>query len=120
MAELKVRQRTSPAPAQIGQLFSLVGEKKLLTRVDKRRRAEVGESTAEFDRIVARRNLVAHTGDRSVRGRATITEAMAESGAGDESGAGAEGGAGAESVAGTGAAAGPPAGPKAPSGTIDG
>ncbi|MDT0377253.1 HEPN domain-containing protein [Streptomyces sp. DSM 42041] len=71
--ELEVRQRASPAPAQIGQLFRLVGEKKLMTRVDRRRKVTVGESTAELDRIVARRNQIAHTGDRSGRGRATIT-----------------------------------------------
>ncbi|MFI0936959.1 hypothetical protein ACH4RG_35310 [Streptomyces sp. NPDC021019] len=73
VVELEIRQRASPAPAQIGQLFSLVGEKRLMTRVDKRRKVTVGESTTELDRIVARRNLIAHTGDRSGRGRATIS-----------------------------------------------
>ncbi|MFE1149783.1 HEPN domain-containing protein [Streptomyces albidoflavus] len=73
VVELEVRQRASPAPSQIGQLFSLVGEKRVLTRVDKRRKVAVGDSTAELDRIVARRNLIAHTGDRSGRGRATIS-----------------------------------------------
>ncbi|GAA2329137.1 HEPN domain-containing protein [Streptomyces kunmingensis] len=73
VVEMEIRMRASPAPAQIGQLFSLVGEKKLMTRVDKRRKVAVNESTTELDRIVARRNLIAHTGDRSGRGRATIT-----------------------------------------------
>ncbi|NLU75521.1 hypothetical protein HCC61_23125 [Streptomyces sp. HNM0575] len=73
VVELELRQRASPAPAQIGQLFSLVGEKKLLSRVDRRRKVNVGDSTTELDRIVMRRNLIAHTGDRLGRGRATIS-----------------------------------------------
>lgn len=78
VVELEVRMRASPAPAQIGQLFSLVGERKLMTRVDKRRKVAVNESTTELERIVDRRNLIAHTGDRLGRGRATITVAEVE------------------------------------------
>lgn len=73
VVELEIRQRASPAPAQIGQLFGLVGEKKLMTRIDKRRKVPTGQSTTDLDRIVKRRNLIAHTGDRSGRGRAAIT-----------------------------------------------
>jgi hypothetical protein len=76
--ELEVRQKASPAPAQIGQLFALVGEKSLLARVDNRRKAAKGSTETELNRIVARRNLIAHTGDRSGRGRAAITTAEVE------------------------------------------
>ncbi|MET8681973.1 HEPN domain-containing protein [Streptomyces sp. NPDC004647] len=71
--DLEVRQRASPAPAQIGTLFGLVGHSKLLTRVDKRRKVGKEESTNELNRIVERRNRIAHAGDRIGRGRATIT-----------------------------------------------
>jgi RiboL-PSP-HEPN len=71
--ELEVRQRASPAPSQIGQLFALVGEKALLARVDQRRKVPKGDTDGQLSRIVARRNLIAHTGDRSGRGRAVIT-----------------------------------------------
>jgi len=76
--ELEVRQKASPAPAQIGQLFALVGEKGLLARVDSRRKVARGVTETELNRIVARRNLIAHTGDRSGRGRAAITTAEVE------------------------------------------
>lgn len=76
--ELEVRQKASPAPAQIGQLFALVGEKGLLARVDNRRKVPKGVTETELNRIVARRNLIAHTGDRSGRGRAAITTTEVE------------------------------------------
>jgi hypothetical protein len=76
--ELEVRQRASPAPAQIGQLFALVGERGLLARVDKRRGVSKGATDSELNKIVTRRNLIAHTGDRSGRGRAAITMAEVE------------------------------------------
>ncbi|MFF6888728.1 HEPN domain-containing protein [Streptomyces sp. NPDC012421] len=78
VVELEVRQRASPAPAQIGQLFSLVDKKKLFTQIDKIRKVAKEASTQELDRIVERRNLIAHTGDRSGRGRATISVAEVE------------------------------------------
>ena len=73
VVELEVRNRASPSPSQIGQLFSLVGEKNLWNRIDVRRGANRGSSEAELARIVERRNVIAHTGDRSGRGRAAIT-----------------------------------------------
>jgi hypothetical protein len=69
----QVRELASPAPAQIGKLFALVGESKLLTRVDARRKVAKGTTTAELQRIVDRRNRIAHEGDRLGRGRAAIT-----------------------------------------------
>jgi hypothetical protein len=73
VVELEVRKRASPAPAQIGELFGLVGEKDLMRRVDKRRGVAKGSSAAALERIVERRNLIDHTGDRKGRGRAAIT-----------------------------------------------
>ncbi|MFF7990150.1 HEPN domain-containing protein [Kitasatospora xanthocidica] len=78
VVELEVRQRASPAPAQIGTLFSLVGKSKLFPEIDKIRRVGKGTSTTELERIVERRNLIAHTGDRSGRGRAPISVAEVE------------------------------------------
>lgn len=82
--EAHVRQLASPAPAQIGELFGLVGEKNLLKRVDGQRGVSKGPkdtktvTETELERIVERRNKIAHTGDRSGRGRATITVAEVE------------------------------------------
>ena len=73
IVELEVRKRASPAPSQIGELFGLIGEKDLMGRVDTLRKVEKGSSTETLERIVTRRNLIAHTGDRKGRGRAAIT-----------------------------------------------
>lgn len=71
--ELEVQQRASPAPAQIGQLFGLVGKKKIFPSIDKLRKVPAKTSEDQLDLIVQRRNLIAHTGDRLGRGRASIT-----------------------------------------------
>lgn len=55
-----------------------MGEKKLFTRIDARRKVAKDSSTTELDRIVERRNLIAHTGDRQGRGQAAITVAEVE------------------------------------------
>ena len=71
--ELEVRKRASPAPAQIGEFFGLVGKRNLMNRVDTHRGAPKGSSATALQRIVERRNIIAHTGDRKGRGRAAIT-----------------------------------------------
>jgi hypothetical protein len=73
VVELEVRKRASPAPSQIGELFGIVGERNLLNRVDARRKMAKGSSASTLERIVERRNLIAHTGDRKGKGRATIS-----------------------------------------------
>ena len=73
VVELEVRKRASPASSQIGELFGIVGERGLLNRVDARRKVARGSSARTLDRIVERRNLIAHTGDRKGRGRAAIS-----------------------------------------------
>lgn len=73
VVELEIRFRASPAPAQIGQLFAIVGQKGLWKRVDKQRKVETGDTEETLERINERRNRIAHTGDRVGRGRATIS-----------------------------------------------
>jgi len=69
----EVRRLASPAPSQIGITFAIVGERDLWKRVDKRRNVDRGASEKALDAIYERRNRIAHQGDRSGRGRATIT-----------------------------------------------
>jgi hypothetical protein len=78
MVEEHIRVKASPAPAQIGELFALVGITGLFPKIDTYRKVGKGSSTEALDRIVNRRNVIAHTGDRKGRGRAVITVAEVE------------------------------------------
>jgi hypothetical protein len=71
--EVEVRRLASPAPAQIGIAFGIVGEKNLWRRVDDRRRRSKGSSEEQLKKIYARRNRIAHQGDRLGRGRSAIS-----------------------------------------------
>lgn len=71
--DVEVRRLASPSPSQIGLTFGLVGEKNLWKRVDRRRGVATGKSEQALLRIYERRNRIAHQGDRSGRGRATIS-----------------------------------------------
>lgn len=73
VAELEIRRVASPAPAQIGIAFSIVGEKGLWKRVDKRRKVAVGRSEKALEQLNKRRNRIAHNGDRIGLGRAAIS-----------------------------------------------
>lgn len=73
VAELEIRRVASPAPAQIGIAFAIVGEKGLWKRVDKRRKVSAGHSERALGRLNERRNRIAHTGDRDGRGQAAIS-----------------------------------------------
>lgn len=73
VVEWEVRQIASPAPAQIGEAFGIVGEKKLWKRVDSHRKVSAGSSEKTLDDLYERRNRIAHSGDRVGRGRATIS-----------------------------------------------
>lgn len=75
VVEWEVRNIASPAPAQIGQAFGIVGQKKLWKQVDSQRKAAAGDSEKALDRLYERRNQIAHAGDRVGRGRATISTA---------------------------------------------
>jgi hypothetical protein len=72
--ESKIREEhASASPSQIAKAFSIVGEKDLWKRVDGRRKVARGISAETLERIVERRNLIAHTGDRKGHGRAAIS-----------------------------------------------
>lgn len=71
--EWEVRNIASPAPAQIGQAFGIVGQKKLWGQVDGHRKVKAGKSAKTLERLYERRNQIAHSGDRVGRGRATIS-----------------------------------------------
>lgn len=71
--EVEVRGQASPAPSQIGKTFGIVGEKDLWKRVDGRRKKAKRTSERELEAIYARRNRIAHQGDRDGRGRSAIT-----------------------------------------------
>lgn len=75
IVEWEVRQMASPAPAQIGEVFGIVGQKKLWKRVDSHRKAASGSSEKTLDTMYERRNRIAHSGDRVGRGRAAISSA---------------------------------------------
>jgi hypothetical protein len=75
VVEWEVRNIASPAPAQIGQAFGIVGQKKLWKRVDGRRKVAAGDTEKTLDRLYERRNQIAHNGDRVGRGRAAISSA---------------------------------------------
>ena len=73
VVEGEVRQIASPAPAQIGEAFGIVGQKDLWKRVDSRRKVTAGSSESTLRVLYERRNRIAHSGDRVGRGRATIS-----------------------------------------------
>lgn len=73
IVEWEVRQAASPAPAQIGEAFGIVGQKKLWKRVDSQRKVGTGSSEKILDDLYDRRNRIAHNGDRVGHGRATIS-----------------------------------------------
>jgi hypothetical protein len=73
VVEFQVRRIASPSPRQIGAAFGIVGEKKLWQRVDKQRGVKTKASEEVLERIYARRNQIAHTGDRVGRGRANLS-----------------------------------------------
>jgi hypothetical protein len=78
VVEIEVRRMASPAPSQIGMVFGVIGERELWKRVDKARGTSRGRSAEQLSRIYERRNRIAHQGDRSGRGRASITVAEVE------------------------------------------
>lgn len=73
IVESEFDKMASPAPSGIGKLMGAVGVKGIWASVDSHRKCAKGESERSLTRIVERRNKIAHTGDRSGRGRAEIT-----------------------------------------------
>ncbi|HEY3213902.1 MAG TPA: HEPN domain-containing protein [Actinomycetota bacterium] len=76
--EEHVRREASPAASQVGVVFAVVGQEKVLSRVDTARKVGEGTSARELDRLYRRRNLIAHASDRSGRSRAEIKRADVE------------------------------------------
>jgi hypothetical protein len=68
-----VKERASPAPTQVGMVFAIVDEKSVLNRVDSHLKRSKGSSHSCLEKLYARRNAIAHSGDRVGRGRADIT-----------------------------------------------
>lgn len=60
-----LRDIASPAPSQIGIVFSTVGRRIDWGRLDTARRVERGRSEAELEALYRRRNGIAHQADRS-------------------------------------------------------
>jgi len=58
-----IRMLASANPDSIGKVFAAVGRDKVLSKVDTHRKVQRGESKAQLEALVDRRNLVAHTGD---------------------------------------------------------
>jgi len=63
----------SADPAKIGKIFSTVGVKGFWPKVDGHRHKSKGTSERQLREIRARRNKIAHTGDRTPTGRATLS-----------------------------------------------
>ena len=73
VVEQHVRRTASSAPSQIGLIVSLVGVKNWSRATDRTRKDPGCNTVEELERITARRNRVAHLGDRSGRGRAALS-----------------------------------------------
>jgi hypothetical protein len=78
LLEEHVRREASAAASSVGLMFSIVGDEKVLGKVDGHRKVPSGTSTKELDRLYRRRNLIAHANDRSGRSRAEIKKADVE------------------------------------------
>jgi hypothetical protein len=73
-----LEHEASADPAKIGMVFSTVGVKGFWPMADKHRGVPKGNSEASLRDLAERRNRIAHTGDRSGRGRAALTVADAQ------------------------------------------
>ena len=72
-----IRELSSTAPNQIGILLSMLGIDQWAKKVDGHRRIEKGETVRQLEALTARRNRIAHSGDRRGYGRLHITVAEA-------------------------------------------
>lgn len=68
-----VALNASTAASKVGELLALVEIDHPMTKLDSVRRVAKGTTESELERITARRNQIAHQGDRSGRRRAHIT-----------------------------------------------
>jgi hypothetical protein len=68
-----VRRESSTDPTKVGHILSLLGVTDWQVKLDKERHVARGETKAFLERLTARRNRIAHEGDRLGRGRANLT-----------------------------------------------
>jgi hypothetical protein len=68
-----VTDTASTAPNKVGELLALLGVNDWSRKIDGARGMERGTTVADLTRITARRNRIAHNGDRDGRGRANIS-----------------------------------------------
>ena len=70
----QIEQMASAKPNRIGDVFEVVGkkDKNLWKKVDGVRSVEAGLSCRQLEELVERRNRIAHTGDRTGRGKAQL------------------------------------------------
>jgi hypothetical protein len=68
-----IREMASTAPNQIGFLLALLGIEGWAKKVDGVRRVQWGETVKQLDILTARRNRIAHEGDRRGYGRSHMT-----------------------------------------------
>jgi hypothetical protein len=73
-----IETEASPDPAKIGTVFSTVGKKIPWTGIDKKRGVAIGTSDKQLRDLYARRNRIAHTGDRTPTGRSALALAQVE------------------------------------------
>jgi hypothetical protein len=69
----------SPSPSKIGVVFSTVGKRGFWPAVDNHRSVRRGTTEKQLEALAARRNRIAHTGDRVGYGRAALAVEEVES-----------------------------------------
>jgi hypothetical protein len=73
VVEQHVRLQASPSPSKIGEMFEIVGVKKITSETDRYQKQKIGTTRDRLEVIYERRNKIAHEGDRRGRGRASLT-----------------------------------------------
>ena len=72
IVEEHLRELSSCAPSQVGQVLSTIGVTDWSAKVDRARGVAKGTTVQELETISNRRDLIAHTGDRRGQGRAKL------------------------------------------------
>lgn len=73
LVERHLEREASSDPNKIGIVFSTVGKKGFWGKLDAERGVAKGKSHKQLDALAARRNKIAHTGDRVGSKRATLS-----------------------------------------------
>jgi hypothetical protein len=72
IVEDHLRAEASSDPAKIGQVLATVGKRQFWRQVDTRRGVTATTSEKQLRALAERRNVIAHTGDRVGRGKASL------------------------------------------------